>query len=294
MLQQQARLERVESTFRRAETLLPQNAISKEDYDTARGDRDETLATLRLAQATRDLAKLNLSYCHVTSPIAGRASRQMIDVGNLVQADTASPTILTTIVALDPIYAFFSIDDRTMLRILRLVESGKIKSATCGSLPVFLGLTDEGDEFPHEGFVNFVDNRLDANSGTLDYRATFSNPKRLLSPGLFVRIRLPIGEARSSVLVSEQALGSDQGRKFVYVVNDKNEAVYRPVKVGKLHDGLRVIEEGLSVDDRVVVVGLQRIRFSGMAVAPKAGEVAATETKTPAAVLSSDNQKPSS
>jgi RND family efflux transporter MFP subunit len=287
LLQQQAHLERVEATFRRATALIPQKAISQDDYDTAKGDRDETLATVRLAKATRDLAKLNLSYCHVAAPISGRTSRQMIDAGNLVQAETSAPTILTTIVTLDPIYAFFSMDDRTMLRVRRLVRDGKIKSMRAAEVPVYLGLVDEGDEFPHQGVINFVDNRLDANSGTLDFRAVFPNSKRILSPNLFVRIRFPIGEPHSAILVSEQAMGSDQGKKFVYVVNGQNEVVYRPIKVGKLQDGLRVVEEGLTVEDRVVVVGLQRIR-PGIKVTTKE-----LETPAQASAPATDTSNPS-
>ena len=169
--------------------------------------------------------------------------------------------------SLDPIYAYFDVDERTMLRVRRLIRSGKVKSSQEAAMPVFLGLVDE-EGFPHEGTVNFVDNRVDAMSGTLRIRGIFPNSKRILSPGLFARIRLPIGKPHAAILISEQALGSDQGQRFVYIVNDDNKVVYRRVKVGPLQDGLRVVEEGLAEGERVVVSGLQRIK-SGDTVEPK-------------------------
>jgi RND family efflux transporter MFP subunit len=264
VLQSQAKLRRLESSFKRASALLPAKAISDDDYETILGDRDSAIAAVKLSEAARDLARLNVGFCQVTAPISGRTGRQMIDPGNMVQADQ---TVLTTIVSLDPIYAYFDIDERTVLRVRRLIRAGTIKSPREAVTPVFLGLADE-EGYPHRGVINFAENRMDIGTGTLRIRAVFPNPKRMLSTGLFVRIRFPIGKPHLALLISEQAMGADQGQRYVYVVNDKNEVEYRRLKVGALQDGLRVVESGLVAGDRVVVSGLQRIR-PGAKVEPK-------------------------
>ncbi len=162
---------------------------------------------------------------------------------------------------MDPIYAYFDVDERTMLRLRRYADEGRIRLSgdRATSIPVGMGLADE-DGFPHEGVVNFVDNRLDPNSGTLQLRGIFKNADRMLSPGMFVRVRLPIGTSYRALLVSEQALGTDQGQKFLYVIDQDNKAQYRRVQIGKLQQGHRVILKGLEPDERIVVSGLQRIR----------------------------------
>jgi len=268
--QAKAHLDRLELDYKRAVPLLPSQAISREDYDKIVGDRDEGNALVGVAEAARDLARLNLQFTKVTSPISGRASRQLIDPGNMVKADE---TTLTTIVTLDPIYAYFDADERSVLDFRRLMQAGKVKAARDAQAPVLMGLIDEEDEngnplFPHAGVINFADNRVDAMTGTLRLRGKFDNPKHFLAPGLFARVRVPIGAPRPAILVSERALGSDQGQKFVYVVNDKNEVVYRRVRVGAMQDGLRVIEEGLAKNEQVIVDGVQRVR-PGMTVQPK-------------------------
>ncbi len=270
-----AHLERVTADFKRAQELLPMKAISKSDFDLAKGDHDEGAASVAVAEAALHTAKLNLDWCVVTAPISGRISRQRIDPGNLVQADN---TILTTIVSLDPMYAYFYVDERSMLRFRRLLRAGKIKSAQEAQLPVLLGLSDE-DGYPHEGTINFVDNALDQMTGTLQIRGRFpnpANPNRLLSPGMFARVRVPIGDAHEALLVSERALGSDQGEKFVYVVGPHNNVAERRVKVGALRNGLRVIEDGISPGDRVVLSGLQQIH-PGKPVDPEDVKMTAEE-----------------
>jgi RND family efflux transporter MFP subunit len=179
-------------------------------------------------------------------------------------------------------YAYFDVDERTMLRIRRLVRAGKVKSAQQSEVKVYLGLSDE-EGYPHEGTINFIDNQVDAMTGTLRLRGVFPNQKRILSPGMFARIKVPIGDPHRAILVSERALGSDQGQKFLYVVNAKNEIVYRPVQVGLLNNGLRVIDSGLSAGERVVLSGLQRVR-PGITVQPKEVKMTADEIlATPAA-----------
>jgi multidrug efflux system membrane fusion protein len=265
VLQAEARVRRYESDQRRATNLFSRGAISREEIDRIGSDYAEAQAAVGVAKAERDLARLNLEFTKVRSPIAGRLSRRMVDPGNMVQADV---TALTTIVSLDPMYVYFDIDERTILRLRRLVREGKIKSRRESVLPIHAELADEED-YPHKGEIDFSDNRVDPSTGTLRVRGRIANPQpRVLSPGLFMRVRLPIGDPHEAILIPEEALGSDQGERFVYVVekakNKKDKMVNLPfrrkVKVGSLNNGLRVIEEGLKLGDRVIVSGLQRVR----------------------------------
>jgi len=274
LAQDRATLDLAKTEFARAEQLMPKNAIAGTDYDQAKNAVEVAKARIKSSEAAVETAKLNLDFCSIVAPIDGRISNQKIDPANMVQADQ---TALTSIVTQDPIYAYFDEDERTMLRVRRLIRTGKVKSIREAKITVLLGLADE-EGYPHEGVVNFVDNRVDLMTGTLRLRGLFPNPKRILSPGMFVRIRVPIGDPHSSLLVSEQALGSDQGQKYVYVINNKNEVTYRRVEVGALQDGLRVIEKGLAARERVVVSGLQRIR-PGIKIVPKmAAELSARAT----------------
>jgi RND family efflux transporter MFP subunit len=273
LAQAKAHLDRLQLDYKRAAPLLPSQAISREDYDKIVGDRAESEAAVTMAEAARESARLNLEFTKVTAPISGRASKQMIDPGNMVKADE---TVLTSIVSLDPIYIYFDPDERTMLRVRRLIRAGKVKSAREAAVPVLAGLVDEVDDagkqlYTHTGRINFVDNRLEATTGTLRLRGVFDNPDRIFSPGMFARIRIPIGSPHKAILISEQALVRDQGQIYVYVVDDKKRAEYRHVKVGLLQDGLRVVEEGLAENEQVILSGLQRVR-PGIDVEPKAAE----------------------
>lgn len=263
LVQSEGHLRRLDSDYRRALTLLPKNAIGQEDYDKIVGDRAEATGMVAVAKANRDLALLNLSYTKVCAPISGRISRRMIDPGNMVKADE---TTLTTIVSLDPIHATFDIDERTALRLQRLVRARKIKSPEEG-MTVYLGLADE-DGFPVRGSINFADNRVDSDTGTWRLRGVFKNPSGALSPGLFVRLRLPTGEPYNAILVPEQAVSTDQGQKSVFVVDASHKVSYRRVQIGRLHDGLRVITDGLLPTEKIVVSGLQRVRLDSE-VTPK-------------------------
>ena len=280
--QGKARLTRTSADHRRADALLQRNAIGREEYDRIQGDFAESKASIGAAVASLDMAQLNLDWTKVIAPISGRLSRRMVDPGNLIKADD---TILTSIVSLDPMYVYFDVDERTLLKIRRLIGEGRMKSREEAELPVFIALADETN-FPHQGKINFSDNKIDSATGTLRVRGILANPAtpnkpRLLSPGLFVRIRLPIGVAHKSVLISETAVGTDQGRKYVYVIKKKKitdkktkqerdaEMVeYRPIKVGSMNNGLRVVDDGLALGERVVVGGLQRVR-PGIEVAPR-------------------------
>ena len=302
--QGKARVTRTTADHRRADALLERNAIGREEYDRIQGDFAEAKATIGAAKAMLDTAQLNLDWTKVTAPISGRLSRRLVDPGNLVQADV---TPLTTIVSLDPMYVYFDVDERTLLKIRRLIAEGRVQSRTQAELPVLIGLADEAPNFPHQGTIDFSDNRIDAGTGTLRLRGKIDNPKpRLFSPGLFARIRLPIGKPHQSILVAEQAVGTDQGRKFVYVVEpgtvkDKKtgkdrpaELVkYRPITVGSMNNGMRVVNTGLKLGERVVVTGLQRVRPGKEVVAKLMTDVdkdgpGAASTKTAAAPAAVD------
>jgi RND family efflux transporter MFP subunit len=230
----------------------------------------EAEAAVGSASALRDAAQLNVDFTSVTSPIAGQIGRTLITKGNLV---VANQTALTTVVSLDPMYAYFDVDEPTVERVRQLIREGKLPSAReeGKKIPVYLGLTSE-QNFPHEGNVDFINNQVNASTATLQLRGVFANPKphvgpRVLTPGQFVRIRLPIGPAYPALLVVGAAIVTDQDLKYVYVLNDKNEVERRDVTLGTQQGGLTVVAKGLNPDDRVVVNGLQHVR-AGMAVKP--------------------------
>jgi RND family efflux transporter MFP subunit len=274
LTQAEAHLKRLDHDLDRANKLIASKQMSPQDFDLVTGDRAEADAAVRVARANLHTAHLNLSFTQVKAPLAGQISRTQLDPGNLVKADDS---ILTTLVTLDPIFAYFEVDERTLLMMRRYVESGKIKTADKDEpeVPVLMGLADE-DGFPHKGMINFVDNRLDVATGTLQVRGIFDNPTHILSPGLFVRVRLPIGEPYQAILIDERALGTDQGQKFVYVIDADNNAQYRRVEVGKLQNGQRVVRKGIAEGERVVVSGLQRVR-PGAPVTAKADAPVAAE-----------------
>jgi RND family efflux transporter MFP subunit len=278
----EARLKDATADVERNRRLVETGATSKQDYDKLVADRDVASAQVEAAKATAETNRLNLNFCHVAAPIAGRISRRYVDPGNLVRADE---TILTRIVTQDPIFAYFDVDERTLLQIRRLINEGKVQSARTTELWVALALADEqgfddnSGKPRHPALFDFSDNRVDSTTGTLQVRARIENTKlsqgiRLFSPGMFVRVRLPIGSPRQALLISEKALGTDQGQKFVFVVNEVRQGdrtefrvQQRPVKVGSLQEGYRVIESGLKTGERVVTSGLQRIR-DGAKVTP--------------------------
>lgn len=289
--QAEAHLQRLDADYQRARVLFEKRAMGREDYDKAAGDRAEAEAGVRSAKASRDVAKLNLDFTDVTAPLDGRVSRRLIDPGNLVKADD---TVLTSIVSLDPMYAYFDVDERTLLKFRRLLQKGKVVSARQTPLEVDVGLADE-DNFPHHGTVDFIDNRVDAQTGTLRVRALLQNPKvdavnnRMYTPGLFVRARIPVGPPRQTLLIVEQAIGTDQGRKFLYVVDKDSMVDYRQVTLGPLSDGMRAVEQGLKADERVVVSGLQRVK-KGVTVDPKLVDMPTAGQNTVPVVMSGSSQ----
>lgn len=254
--QARAHLDRMKRQQERANKLFEKKAISQEDFDTASFDRAEAEATVAAAIASKETAELNLGFTKISSKIDGRISRRLVDPGNLVQADI---TPLTTIVSLDPIYAYFDVDERTLLRLRRTMELEHTDAALSSQVPVEVTLADE-DSAPVWGKINFLDNQVDPGTGTLRARAVIDNPKGMLSPGLFVRLRVPVGTPRQALVVHEEALQTDQGQRFLWVLDDEDKAIYRQIKIGWQTEGKRVIFDGLKTSDRVIVKGVQRVR----------------------------------
>lgn len=258
----QANLADQEVELARDKELVSKLAISQADYDKQVARHGEAVASVAAAEAEAASAKLNLDFATITAPIDGRISRTAITAGNLVKADE---TQLTTVVSQDPMYVYFDVDERTMLRVVRMQLTAKENLLHTRKVPILMGLPDE-EGYPHEGFVDFADNVVDSSTGTVLARGVFANPaaasgSRLLRPGMFVRVRLPLGEPRESLLVAERALGTDQGAKYLLVVDQGRKVQYRPVEVGPLQDdGLRVILEGLGPKERVIVSGLQLVK----------------------------------
>lgn len=285
--QAQASLEQAQAALVKAQAFLEigletqklsPGAVSQQEIVQRQGARDQSAAAVKSAQATLEKNRLNYEWCKVTSAIDGRVSRYYLTVGNLVSQDT---TLLTTVVSEDPLYAYFDVDERTVLRIVRNLMPSEVDLLRAKQVPVYLGLDDE-DGFPHTGYIDFANNTVNPSTGTVTARGVFANPngpsgRRLLKPGMFVRIRLPIGKPHPALLIAEKALGTDQGQKFLYVVDDQNRVQYRPVKVGPLQsDGLRVIEEGLKAGERVLLDGLQLVRPK-MEVKPEEPQPAETK-----------------
>src|SRR5471032_2368613 len=236
----------------RGERLRQSNAISAELADSRTTAAQEAHATVAGIQAQLDLAKLNLSFTRVTSPISGRVSRAEITAGNLVTADT---TALTSVVSTDKVYAYFDADERVFLKYTQLARQGKRGATT----PVYLGLSSESDD-KHLGKMDFVDNQVNPQTGTIRGRAVFDNTDGSFTPGLYARLKLVGSSTYTAALINDEAVGTDLGKKFVLVVGADNKAVYRTVELGPKIEGLRIVRSGLAKDDRIVVKGLQRVR----------------------------------
>ncbi|HYC00905.1 MAG TPA: efflux RND transporter periplasmic adaptor subunit [Candidatus Limnocylindrales bacterium] len=259
----QAALRKAEADVARATRLLPQGAASKSELETAVAARDSATAEIRAAQAKLDAARLDLEFTRVTAPISGRISNTAVTVGNLVQAGVNSP-VLSTIVATDPLYAYFDCDERMVLhqRERRLAAGQRVAPADIRSLnlPVYVGLANETG-YPHKGVLDFVDNQADPTTGTIRARAVFANPDNLFQPGLFVRVRLSLGPPVPSLLVPDRAIGTDQSNKYVLVVNDQSVVEPRIVRLGqRTDDGMRAVLSGVGEHERVIVNGLLRAR----------------------------------
>jgi len=267
-----AQLDLSRTELTRFEQLLAEQATSKREYDDAAAKVRQFEAQIRANQASVDTARLNLAYTRVTAPISGRVGKDEITVGNLVQGEGSNSPLLTTVVSSNPIYASFQADEGAYLKYI-----GKARD---GALTVAVGLADE-QGFPHAGRLEFVDNRVDPQSGTVRMRAILDNKDGRFTPGLFARVKLGDGGTpRKAVLVADRAIGTDQSKRFVLVVNGDNKAQYREVRIGRLAEGLRVVESGLKPGEVIVVNGLQRVR-PGAPVTPQTVPMEARATGQP-------------
>jgi RND family efflux transporter MFP subunit len=254
-----ARLDLARKDLTRVELLLRSRAVSKEEADTRAAAVRQAEASVAAARAALQGAELDVEFTHVVAPVSGRTSRHLVDEGNLVTGGSTGSTLLTTIVSLDPIHVYFEADEQAYLKYARLSQSGARVSSRDQPNPVLVGLADEKG-FPHEGWMDFVDNQLDPSTGTMVGRAVLPNPDLLLSPGLFVRLRLQGSDTYRALLIPDESVGTDQAQRFVWVVDDESRARYRRVEIGPMHDGLRIVRKGLESGDMVVVAGMQRVR----------------------------------
>jgi RND family efflux transporter MFP subunit len=273
----------------RAKRLSNTQAISREELDARTSGVDEAAAAIRASEAALRNAKLNLEWTVVRAPISGRVGRAEITAGNLVQAGAPSASLLTTIVSLDPIYVYFDTDEQAYLK---YVNAGGHPDVSEKRIPRFarddkqgasrsvqIGLANEGG-FPHTAALDFVDNRIDRTAGTIRMRAVLPNGGGQFAPGLFARIRLPGGNHHAATMVQDQAIGTDQDRKFVLVLKPDSTLEYRPVGLGRVVEGLRVVQTGLKAGEQVVINGMLRVR-PGMKVTAKTGTMLAV-APTPA------------
>ena len=276
--QDQAQLAFDEAEYQRNLKLVGTGAASRSDLDKTSAARGVDVANIAADKAVVASRQLDLEYTKVIAPVSGRVSRYLVTVGNLVlSGDQAGGTLLTTIVSVDPMYAYFDVDEGTVLRVRKMIREGTAKSARDVELPVWLGLANE-EGYPHRGVVNFVDNQVNPKTGTLRVRGVFPNKDEALSPGYFARVRIPIGFPHQALLVSDRALDTDQGQKIVYVVDGDNKVVSRPVRLGALHNGLREITDGLKPGERVIVKGLQQVR-PGITVEPNLVDMPTSEVR---------------
>jgi RND family efflux transporter MFP subunit len=265
----QSSLKQAEADYKRQVELVQKQAVSQSTLDTSTSNRDNMQANLQQAQVNTKIAQVNLGYTNVTAPFDGVVTAHLVSVGELV--GVASPTQLATIVALDPIYVNFNVNEQDVLKVREEARRRSMTVDELRTLPVEVALqTDTG--FPHKGNLDYVSPQLNQGTGTIAVRGILKNPDRVLLPGFFVRVRVPFEQQQSALLVPDAALGSDQAGRYVLVVNAENVVEQRKVTTGQLDGELRVIETGLKPDDKVVVGGLLRA-IPGQKVDPQAKKV---------------------
>jgi RND family efflux transporter MFP subunit len=273
----QAQLERATKEYQRNLTLFKQKAASDANVVKWKGEMEESKAAVISAKAALEKARLDLGYCTIRAPMGGRISRKQVDVGNLVGAGDF--TLLTTIRQWTPIYVYFSINERDLLRIMERARAEGITADNPDKIPLEVGLANETG-FPHKGKLDFVDSTVDPETGTMQLRGLFDNPgpQHIMIPGMFVRVRMPVAQRENALLVTERALGLDQGGRYLLVVDNENKVEQRYVTIGALEDGMRVIIDGLKPEDQVVVKGIQRA-IPGAKVTPTDGRAAKKDTE---------------
>ena len=266
---QKAELQLAEATLIRKENAFKDRAVSEVEVIQARAEKAKAEAAIKASEAAVETARINLSYTSIHSPIPGMVSRNLVDAGNLVGRSDA--TLLTTVVNDNPIYCYFNVSESDLLEFIsrknaRLDDELSKKERNT----VYLGLANEKG-YPHVGVVDYVDNKVDIQTGTIQVRGRFKNTDGRLAAGLFARVRLAIGREKNALLVPEAALGADQGGRYLLVVNSKDEVEYRKVKLGPLEGEDRTILKGIKAEDRVIIKGLQMVR-AGMKVTPMTPE----------------------
>lgn len=257
-----------DANFARQDKLRQTGVIAKEDFDTALSNKNQAAARVLAAVAAVESAQLNLTFTQIASPIRGRIGREQVTVGNLVQTDT---TLLTNVVSVDPIYAYFNVDERSVLKYQRLVREGLLTDARSASVPVYLQLENEKG-FPHQGTIDFINNQFNASTGTLQVRGLFANANANLIPGAFVRIRVAGTPLHEALLVTDRAVGTDQGQKYLLIVDKDNIVRVQPVELGPEVEGLRVVRSGLKGDEQIIINGIVNAR-PGSKVKPQEGDM---------------------
>ena len=267
VLRAEAALDNAQRISRRADALLKSHTISQEEADERRSELAEAVAALKSADAARDSAQLDYEQSEVRSPISGRISRAFLTEGNYVSGVPGSNTLLTTVMSVDPVYIYATLDEAAYLRLLRLKAAGKLPLDQNGNLPIQMELTDE-EGFPRSGYIESFDNQVSADTASITVRAVFPNTDANLTPGLFARVRIPASAQHSALLISETAICTDQSQKYVLVVDQNDIAQYRKVILGGLVEGKRIVSEGITASDQIIVVGQARVQ-PGMKVLPQ-------------------------
>jgi RND family efflux transporter MFP subunit len=258
-------LARIEVT--RVQRLKDSGAVSEEELDERKSTLSQAEANVAGSLAAMEAANLNLSFTRVTTPIDGRVSRAEITRGNLVTGGSNGGTLLTSVVSMDPIYLYFDADEQSYLRYTKMAQSGARPSSRDASNPVQVGLANE-EGFPHTGVMDFVDNQLNSQTGTIRARAVLQNKDGLFTPGLFARVQLLGSSEYTAILIDDRAVNTDQSQKYVFVLGPGNTVEYRRVKLGRIIDGLRIVREGLKAGDVIIVNGAQRVH-PGVTVTPQ-------------------------
>ncbi|MET0660200.1 MAG: efflux RND transporter periplasmic adaptor subunit [Steroidobacteraceae bacterium] len=251
----------------RVHKLKDSGAVSQEEFDERVSVLHQQGASVAAAQAALNSAALNLSFTKVQAPVDGQTSRAEVTRGNLVTGGNNGGTLLTTIVSTDPVYVYFEGDENAYLRYQELARTGERPSSRYYKNPVRVGLANE-EGFPHEGYMDFVDNQLNVRTGTIRARAVLDNKQNLFTPGLFARVQLLGSSEREAILIEDRAIGTDQTQSYVLVLGAGNKVEYRPVQLGRAFEGLRIVRKGLKRGETIVVNGLQRVR-PGTSVTPK-------------------------
>ncbi|MBP9864918.1 MAG: efflux RND transporter periplasmic adaptor subunit [Candidatus Omnitrophica bacterium] len=275
--QMKAEFDQAQSDFNRSKPLRESRAVSEEEFEQRQQKMVAAAARVEEAAALVDEAALNLEFAEVKAPIDGRVSRDYVNPGNLISGGTADATLLTTVVSFDPIHFYFEASETELLKYIRMNQDGTREDSRTKANPIFVQLLDEKD-FLHEGAMDFVDNEVALGTGTIQGRAVFKNTDHTIEPGMFGRARLLASGEYEALLVPDAAIGSDQTRKFVYVINETRQVELRPVELGPLHQtAYRVIRKGLTPQDLVVIGNIQKVR-NGLEVVPEMKDLSIPET----------------